>query len=193
MSTPSIHYLCFSPKSVSWPYDILKLNSPSGTQGTIMATKIFLIFISIDFSFKIHQFVSIRQAWIKFGYYLTFTFTFWALQPENFLMQIARFNWLSSPRSRRFVIAFTGSQIFQGQIVYVSKLLMAILPQCKICVFFKFYRCSKWLRESNQYGLFSNKVFWFQRDSGFAILWTKWRPKTRLQQKTSGTVYILGQ
>jgi hypothetical protein len=32
--------------------------------------------ISIDISFKIYQFVCIKQAYIKFGYYLTFRFTF---------------------------------------------------------------------------------------------------------------------
>ena len=42
----------------------------------MIAFQNFAIIISIDISFKIYQFVCIKQAYIKFGYYLTFRFTF---------------------------------------------------------------------------------------------------------------------
>ena len=42
---------------------------------SFIAPNFFAILISIDISIQIHQFVCIKLAYIKFGYYLTFKLT----------------------------------------------------------------------------------------------------------------------
>ena len=70
------------------------------------AAKKFIIRFSIDnFIANIKTF-ALCWAKLNFGYYLTFEIILKALKPENsaFLMQIARFDRLSNPISRRIVI-----------------------------------------------------------------------------------------
>ena len=69
------------------------------TQDSIIVFQNFLILISVNISIKIHHFVCIKLAQIKFGCYLTFKFTFEPLKPENCasLNQTARFDGLSNP------------------------------------------------------------------------------------------------
>ena len=70
--------------------------------------------------------IYIEQAYIKFGYCLTFKFTFEPLKPENsaFLMQIARFDRLSS-------------HIYVPAICYCFLLLM--WGSCHLASFFHVY------------------------------------------------------